>query len=87
VQQVERERVAAQQVVVDDERPDEVVGAQHVERVAISRLRDSRARSSSSRASDLRLVDEHLELAGRVKSISAVMNVALAMRLSFFAAM
>ena len=31
VQEVERERVLAHQVVVDDERPDEVVGAQQVE--------------------------------------------------------
>ncbi len=32
VQQVERERVVAHEVVVDDKRPDQVVGSQHVER-------------------------------------------------------
>ena len=71
VQQVERERIVAQQVVVDDERPDQVVGAQHVERrrhlaafeiAALVHLVFERLQ--------LLLVDEHAQLAGLAGSPS-----------------
>ena len=65
VQQVERERVATHEVVVDDERPDQIVAAKHVESVChLGALEIAALAHLALQRGDLVLVDEHLELPG-----------------------
>ena len=64
VQQVEGKRIASHQVVVDDERPDEVVTAQHVERIRhLGALEIAALVHLALERGDLFLVDEDFELA------------------------
>ncbi len=65
VQQIERERRFAEQVVVDDERPDQIVGAQHVEgRVHVAGFEVALLLHALLERVQLLLVDEDAELAG-----------------------
>ena len=64
VEQVERERVLAEQVVVDDERPDEVVVAQHVEGAGhVGAFEEAALRHALLEPVDDLLVDEDAEIA------------------------
>ncbi len=63
VQQVEREGVVAEQVVVDHERPDQVVGAQHVEGGRhLAAFEEAALVHLVLEHPQLLLVDEHVQL-------------------------
>ncbi len=65
IQQVERERLLAEQVVVDDKRPDQVVGTQHVEgRVHVAGFEIALLAHTLFERLQLLLVDKDAELAG-----------------------
>ena len=64
VQQVERELIVAQQVVVDHEGPDQVVGAQHVEGLGhVASFQEAAAVHLFLKRAQLLLVDEDAQLA------------------------
>ena len=69
MQQVERKRVAAHQIVIDDERPDQVVAAQHVEGLGhLGALEKAAFDHFLLEAIELSLVDEHPQLA-RIREV------------------